>query len=252
MAAKESSRCVVHSPGASAIPPAGSDVDSYGVRATNVALDVLTLAATVAATPKGTVFSGIRLIRAAVAGRFAEQLRAEWAAFVEAGKIKPDYAETDQARTIFGDTLESLEDANIDDEQLDLLRRLFMAAASETVSDRNDVLVREYLEVGRTLATGEIRVLAAYYRYLPEWAELRSSAGSQGPYGINEAMAVLQKNSGLTHSALIERHERSLIEKGLVRPNGPGSGYAQADQKLHRLTDFGFAFCEFLKGYDRM
>jgi hypothetical protein len=30
------------------------------------------------------------------------------------------------------------------------------------------------------------------------------------------------------------------------------SGGAEVDQKLYRLTDFGFAFCAFLKSYDRL
>jgi hypothetical protein len=93
-------------------------------------------------------------------------------------------------------------------------------------------------------------VLAAYYRYLPEWAELAKIGNRPGIYGINESMAVLQKFTGLSYAALIERHERSLIEKGLVRQIGAGA--AEVDQKLYRLTDFGFAFCEFLKGYEKM
>jgi hypothetical protein len=220
------------------------------VEASDIALDVLTVAGKVATSPKEALFTGIRLIRSAMASRFAEQLREEWAKYAADGKIRSDYARTDQAQTIFADTLESLADANFDDEQLDLLRRLFLAAASETVTDRNNMLAREYIEVGRTLATGEIRILAAYYRYLDQWAALAKQGRQAGLHGVNESMDVLRTHTGLTHVALIERHERSLIEKGLVRPQR--SGHAEVDQRIYRLTDFGFAFCEFLKAYDRM
>ncbi|HTV50401.1 MAG TPA: hypothetical protein VME21_04385 [Steroidobacteraceae bacterium] len=245
-----SSRAIAPAPSFSAPQDHAIGPVSFGARAADAALDVATLAASLASKPREAVFSGIRVIRAAIAGRFNEQLRAEYETFVTAGKIKPDYAETAQARTIFADTLESLEDANFDEEQLELLRKLFLAAASETTTDRHTPLVREYIGAGRSLATGEIRVLAAYHRYLPEWEELRKQGFRSALYGPQDAMAVLLTYTGLTHTALIARHERSLVEKGLVRPISLDR--AEVDQKLFRLTDFGFAFCEFLKNYDEM
>jgi hypothetical protein len=63
-------------------------------------------------------------------------------------------AAADQAKSIFADALQSLGDANFDKEQIDLLRRLFLAAASEAVTDRDDVVVREFLAIGLTLSAG--------------------------------------------------------------------------------------------------
>jgi hypothetical protein len=69
-------------------------------------------------------------------------------------------------------------------------------------------------------------------------------------YYMHDAVTVVRKYSGLTHEALIERFERSLVEKGLLRFPGSSPGEAQVDQKLYRFTDFGVAFCEFLKAGD--
>jgi hypothetical protein len=216
------------------------------------AFDVLTVAAKVVTGPKEATFSALRLIRAATEHRFAEQLRAEWSKFVEDGKIKADYGETDQARTIFADTLESLGEANFDAEQMDLLRRLFLAAASETETDRSSPLVREYIAAGLTLSAGEIRVLSAYYHYLPEWDTDRNASGGNPVhlFSMHDLFNVLQERTGLKHRALIERLDKSLGEKGLVRSAGPMTGSNAVDQKLFRLTDFGFAFCEFLQSYE--
>lgn len=221
----------------------------HGERIAGRALDILTVATVVATEPKKALFTGIRLIRSAVAGQFSEQLRTEWDDGVARGKIKPDYAQTDQARTIFADALVSLADANFDAEQLDLLRRLFLAAASETVTDRRSPLVREYLAVGCSLSAGEIDVLAAYYRFLPDWlASNDTHLGGAGyqTYGVDQAIAVVGRSTGLKHTALIDRHERSLIDKGLIRGRGPMAGAAQVDQKIYRFTDFGLAFCQFI------
>jgi hypothetical protein len=210
------------------------------------------MATAVATQPRDAAFSAIRLIRAAVARRFSQQLREEWVRYVELGKIKPDYADTDQARMIFADTLQEFEDANFDEEQLGLLRKMFLAAASETSTDRHNMLVREYIQVGRTLSTSEIRILAAYHRYLPEWDQVVAHNPLHS-YSMQQAHEVAKRNSGLEYIGLIERHEHSLIEKGLVRSErAVNTGMANVDRKLHRLTDFGFAFCEFIATYDRL
>lgn len=78
------------------------------VRAANVGLDLVSLATSLANEHgKETVFSGIRLVRAAVAGSFLQQLTKEWEHRVERGRIKEDYGETDQAKTMFADGLEA-------------------------------------------------------------------------------------------------------------------------------------------------
>lgn len=213
----------------------------------NTALDVVAAAAQVATDPKDALFTGIRLIRAAVAGRFAQQLREEWGQLIEKGKIKPDYANTSQGQTILADMFESLNDANFDDEQIDLLRRLFLAAASETETDRNSLLVREYVAVGRTLSAGEIRVLSAYFQYLPEWQAVPGVASQT--YTMIDLIGMVQSRTGLKHRALIERLDLSLGEKGLVRLSGPT--YA-VDQHLYRFTDYGLAFCQFLGRYENL
>lgn len=225
---------------------------SQARRAGDAALDVLTLATSVAAQPKDAAFSAIRLIRAVTAGRFSQQLREEWAALTAAGKIKPDYEQSEQARVIFADTLQGLEDANFDEEQLELLRKLFLAAASETLTDRHNVLVREYIDIGRTLTAVEIRILAAYHHYLPEWATIARKTRLHD-YAMAQAHDVVRNHSGLQHIGLIARHERSLIEKGLVLPAlSTNPDLARVDPKLYRFSDFGLAFCEFIATYERL
>ena len=137
-------------PAARALSPSANLWQAAKGADSNTAFDLLAVAAKVVTSPKETVFSGLRLIRAATAHRFTEQLRAEWAKYVEDGKIKADYARTDQAQAIFADTLESLAETNFDAEQLGLLRRLFLAAASESQTDRDNLLVREYIAIGLT------------------------------------------------------------------------------------------------------
>jgi hypothetical protein len=232
-------------------PSLGSEISRFMmVPDSDTAIDVLTVAGKVLSNPKDTIFGALRLIRAGKAHRFEEQLRTEWTKLAQDGKIKSDYGQTDQARTIFSDTLESLGQANFDNDQLDLLRRLFLAAAAETETDRDSFLVREYITVGRSLSAGEIRVLAAYYNYLPEWTE-NPQSGSVHLFSMHDLINVLQGRTRLKQRALLERLDKSLSEKDLVRSAGP-HGSQTVDTRLFRLTDFGFAFCEFLQSYERL
>lgn len=214
------------------------------------ALDTVSAVAAVMSNPATLAHSAVRLVRAAQRGRFLEQLCTEWAELKADGHIKNDYGTTDQCRAEFADILESLEDANLDQEQLDLLRKLFLAAASEQLTNRTSPLPREYLAIGRALSTAEIELLAQTYRHVAKWSELdatkrHSDAGSW--------LRLMIDSTGLKHQALIEIHERRLIEKGLLydRVHGDRSGIATTTQS-YRLTDLGFAFCKFLALYDEI
>jgi hypothetical protein len=120
---------VVSHPSSSVPTPYTESGVSTHVSLGRTVIDAVTVVAQVATSPKDALFSGIRLLRAAAAGRFSQQLNTEWSTLAEKGKIKGDYGQTDQARTILADTLESFDQAAYDAEQIDLLRRLFLAAA---------------------------------------------------------------------------------------------------------------------------
>jgi hypothetical protein len=95
------------------------------------------VAAATQVVKKDTLFTGIRLIRSAVAGHLAQPTLGGMGEAHGKGKSREDHAQTSQAQTILVDIFESLNDANFDEEQLDLLRRLFLAAASETEGRAN-------------------------------------------------------------------------------------------------------------------
>src|SRR5690349_21592134 len=92
------------------------------------ALDAVVALATVISEPTKLAHSAVRLIRAYKRKQFMQQLAAEWSELKAEGHIKADYGTTDQCQAELADVLESLEDANFDQEQLNLLRKLFLAA----------------------------------------------------------------------------------------------------------------------------
>lgn len=125
-----------------------------------------------------------------------------------------------------------------------------LAAASESETDRNSFLVREYIAVGMTLSAGEMRVLSAYYHYLPEWRTISGQAGHLT--GITGVLNLLQEKTGIKQHALLESFDKSLTTKNLTSAGSQIVGSTTVSQILFRLTDFGFAFCEFLQSHEKL
>lgn len=210
----------------------------------NATLDTVSAVATLIADPSKAVHSTVRLIRAVQTGKFVEQLSREWDTLRADGRIAKDYGATDQCRAIFSDLLESLESDNFDSEQLEMLRRLFLAAASEKLSDRNSPLPREYISIGRSLSAGELEILAQTYRFLPTWREIPVN---RRPTDVGAWLEAMQASTRLKFATLVEVHEDGLMSKKLLLPrmHSDRSGIRTTPPN-YRLTDLAVGFCEFL------
>lgn len=200
--------------------------------------------------PAAVVQSGVRYVRSLLRGEFQRQFGAEWKEWKADGKIASDYGATDQARVLYGDLEGSLEDTTLDQEQLALLRKLFLAAAAEKSTNRNSPLPRMYLAIGRELSAAEIEILAQTYRYVPEW-RANNPEPETGP--VKPWIKLMQERTGLVHSELIAQSEQKLMTKGLLVPRDPGTpAVMRVNAKRYRFTDLGFAFCQFLDLYESL
>jgi hypothetical protein len=211
-------------------------------------LQAASVALAIANDPIAAVQGGIRLLRAAQANDFLNQWRDEYARLSGAGRIKADYLETPQAKVLFADTLQALESETLDADQVRLLRKLFMAAATETATDRESLLPREYLALGTELSAGEIRILAITFAYVSEW---RAMDDTQKLDQIKSKRwrGIMKERTGLEHVALIQKYDRALIEKGLLAEDPPAET-THIKHDRYRLTDLGIAFCKYLASAD--
>jgi hypothetical protein len=184
-------------------------------------------------------------------GDFVQQLGVEVDQLAAAGRIKADYLKSPQAETLLEDTIRAIDAEPRDAEQLALLRKLFRSAAIEKLTDRNSILPREYLNIGKELSAGEIQLLAASYSFVQAWRGLddeqkKDQARSKRWRGL------MKERTGLQHVALIERYERRLHEKGLLADDKsiPTASTGRIKHDRYRLTDLGLAFCEYLRSKD--
>jgi hypothetical protein len=201
------------------------------------------LTAIVANEPKENILSASRIFQGFVKGRVLEQLRVEWDELKEKGKIKDDYESTSQHRDCLLELLKILDNDCPDELRFQTLKKIFLTAATEKVSDRNSLLPYQYLKLCREMTSGEIIVLQTIYK-LTSQPDIKRENNSAAVW-----LRAVADASGLIHTSLVEIHEAELMKKYLLtgRLHGDRSG---VECKPHyRLTELAYDFCKFINDY---
>jgi hypothetical protein len=195
----------------------------------------------VAASEKKELYLSVgHLLQAVRKGKFLSQLLKDWNQYRDKGRIKEDYQTAEQHYTCIQEILDFLDSDPPEEIRFDILKKIFLVAATEKVSDRNSFLPQQYMKLCRTLSSGEILVLSTTYKISKRKYVERSAA---------EWLKKIAQESGLVHPELVEIHEEELMKKHLlslrVHPDRSG-----IDVNPHfRLTSLGFDICNYIENY---
>jgi len=177
-------------------------------------------------------------------GQFLSRLGKEWDTYREKGRIKDDYIDTEQHRSCLQELLDFLDNDSPDDIRFEVMKKVFIAASTETASDRNSLLPYQFLRLCRGMSSGEVIVLNTTYR-ISKSEKIPNVSGTSIRW-----LDAIAKESGLGHSSLVEIYEDELIKKRLIsgRIFSDRSG---VEEKPHfRLTSLGLELCDFIASYD--
>jgi hypothetical protein len=136
------------------------------------------------------------LLQRARGREFLGTLRHEYEKYREKGKIREDYATTEQCQASLQEILDCLDSDSPDEIRFSFLKKLFISIATEELSNRDDVLPQQYIRIARTLSSGEILLLLASFRVAKHDRQIRE-------YG--DWMAKIKEYSGLRHNELINQ-----------------------------------------------
>jgi hypothetical protein len=186
----------------------------------------------------GHIFQSLRK------GQFLSRLSFEWNNFREKGKIKDDYQKSEQHYTCLQELLDFLDNDSPDEVRFDVLKKIFLVAASEDVTDRDSLLPNQYMKVCRSLTSGEVIVLSTAYKI--------AKRGYQEFTGASEWLKMIAEDSGLVHRELVEVHEDSLLEKRLLTPRRLGDRSGVTVNPHFRLTQLAFAICQYVDKYEEI
>ncbi|MFH0897258.1 MAG: hypothetical protein V1850_04340, partial [Candidatus Bathyarchaeota archaeon] len=130
-----------------------------------------------------------------------------------------------------------------DEIRFKVIKKVFLVAATETVSDRNSLLPYQFLRLCRGMSSGEIIVLYTTYQIL-------KSGKMPDVSGANQWLDAIARKSGLIHASLVKIHEDELIKKQLISGRLHGDRSGLVDKTNFRLTTLGLVLCEYIDSYD--
>lgn len=171
-----------------------------------------------------------------------DALRDEWIRLREEGRIDDEYVNSDQHLNCFQEILGFIDEETPDDTRFKALKAIFLNAATERFEDRDSLLPYHYMRVARKLDSGEVLILRAAYDIQKTDYEDDSHARSW--------LERIAEESGLKFPALVEVHERNLIEKKLLSPRKHPDDSGVNLGEGYRLTDFGRELCQFMSSYE--
>ncbi|MDX8387197.1 MAG: hypothetical protein R8M46_01500 [Ghiorsea sp.] len=146
-------------------------------------------------------------------GKFLSTLLGEWNDYRAKGKVQDDYQGTEQHKVCLQELLEFLDKDSPDEVRFNVLKQIFLVAASEEVSDRESLLPQQYMKIIRSLSSGAVIVLASAYKI-----HEKHNGSYEGHQGAVTWIQSVSDESGLKYPELVETFERELMSKRLVSP----------------------------------
>ena len=184
------------------------------------------------------------LLQSLIKGKFLNQLINEWNEYRNKGKIKDDYQTTEQHIECLQEMLDFIDSDMPDEKRFSLLNKIFLVAATESISERNDVLPQQYMKICRKLTSGEVLVLLGTFQVS------KNKEFDPKETGAAAWLNNIAKVTNLKYFELIELHERNLIDKNLLTPRQHGDKSGVQLGKHYRLTELGCQICKFVEEYD--
>ena len=184
------------------------------------------------------------IFQRARSGTFLNALKKEWERFRDKGRIKDDYVNTDQHQECLQEMLDFLDRDSPDSLRFEMLKAIFLGAATETQSTRDSVLPQQYMSICRGLTSGEALVLQATYAIVER-------GGGSSSIQAQDWLINIANESGLESRELVENHERKLIEKNLITDRIHMDRLAVDPGSFYRLTPLGLGICKFIMTFKK-
>src|SRR3989338_3103240 len=198
-----------------------------------------------ASEKKDLVMSFSRVLRNLRGGQFLGVLKEEWDEMREKGKIKEDYATTDQGFSCLQEILDFLEASAPDEKRFRAAKALFFNIAQESMSKRDEILPLTLLKVLKQLDTTELVILFTAYRCYrankPEYVKVT---------GAIEWSSIIAKESGLNYGSAVDLAEEKLTKLCLIGGRIYVDRSGMAETKTFRLTGLAIELCEFIAQQD--
>jgi hypothetical protein len=203
---------------------------------------IATVAGILSSDRKDLVLSAGKVMQTIRGGGFLKALEDEFKEYRDKGRIKDEYLVSDQAKNNLQILLNFIDDDSPDEVRFNAMKAIFLGAATEEMSSRDDTISTELLKIGRSLTSGELLVLVTAYR-------LKSSVNLQEHWGAAQWVTKVAQESHLDYPELVEIHEQKLMEKYLLSGRTMSDRSGVSVNPHFRLSGLAIRLCDFIKAY---
>jgi len=190
-----------------------------------------------------------RLVQASIKFKLFTQLGKELKEYIEKGKIKENYYATNKNQASLCELLELIDEEIPDEERFKAMKSIFFTSVSRDISEKDEELAYELMQICKKLTSGEILVLKAVYdiinnRFAPNMSSFDLETESASTW-----LDIIASQIGHNMSSLVEIYEQKLIDLKLIsdRVYSDRSGIGKTPN--FRLTQLGYKLCEFITKY---
>ena len=197
---------------------------------------------------KAWKLSAGHLIQASIKWKLFSQLGKEIKDYVEKGKIKEYFLDTEQHKQSLSDLLKFIDEESPEEDRFTAMKSLFIKSVCIDSSEEEQILSYQFMKLCKELESGHLLILkAAYnikngnYNNKLSSTEVELKNDSANKWFINIS---LQIGHGI--KSLVEVHEDKLMHLKLIgqRRHTDKSGVANIEN--YRLTDLGCKICEYI------
>ncbi len=203
---------------------------------------IATVAGILSSDKHQIILSAGKVIQSIRGGGFLKILDKEFKEYRDKGRIKDGYLVSDQAKNNLQILLNFIDDDSPDEVRFNAMKAIFLGAATEEMSSRDDIISTELLKIGHTLSSGEFLVLTTAYR-------LKDTADFNKHWGAADWNMVIAKESHLDYAELVEIHEQKLMEKYLLSGRTMNDRSGVSVNPHFRLSGLAIRLCDFIKEY---
>jgi hypothetical protein len=187
----------------------------------------------------------IRLTQAAFKGEAYKQLGEEVRLLRKAGTLKIDPEGNRVGYQTWVELLTIIDGETPDQERLEALKAMFLAANRMNATDGEHVLAYQLFQIAKRLTSNDLLVLKATYELHLKPDDLRPNNPTMLPGQTSEGLwrAHVAKALGHELTSLVRRADIVLVEEQLLEPAN------NFHVRIARLTDLGLVFCRNIETY---
>lgn len=198
-----------------------------------------------ASSEKEKILSLSYLLQRGRGAGFRKALNTEYKSFQEKGKIKNDYANTEQAYSCLQEILDFIDNDAPDEIRFNAMKALFLSIATEKLSDRDDLIPAELMKICRKLDSAEIITLSSIYKIYKS-GQFKTYQRAFEP--TRERLEQVTVESSFKFYEITKIAAKELMEKGLIHSSE--KGFAR-DWESFGLSRLGIELCKFIENYEK-